>query len=152
MCCGLIFGGVSLRNMLVPAGLADNMFKKIYNKLFLTLYYISLRAQGNTALFYSIIVITVTEFLYVLGIIALLVKLNILGVHITKPISFLVGLVIFIINYLYFLKNKKYLKILNNSDQMNFDKKVKGGIMVLAIIILGLTFVIKVASFRPDIW
>ena len=127
--------------------------KKIYYRLYFRIYSFTYWTQKDDTPFFSTFYLAFLEFIFLASILILVGKLSNIKLFPHNGFgSLLLGVFIFIINYLIFLRKRKYLLILSKFKPESKIQKIYSGIITLGLLILGGIFLLKTLFFRPGIW
>lgn len=124
--------------------------KTLYYKLYFHIYSLALRAQGTDAGLFSTFYLSFIMFIYIMSMIALLGKLDI--IHIfpgNKYVSLLYGVILFSINYMIFMRKKRYLEIISQFPERRLKEKIISAVYVLILTVGSLIVLFKVINFKP---
>jgi hypothetical protein len=125
------------------------MLRKFYYYLFAHLYNMFFEAQKENTWFIVCLILSVSLFAYLLAILALLAKFDIVHLFPQKD-SYGIVLLFFIsvIHYFIFRRNKKYQIIINDYSNESSNKSDFGNLISILYYILAVLSVIMVACFR----
>ncbi len=107
---------------------------KILQYIYYKIFQVHSRGEDNfVAAFMSVMTISVAFFLNFMIIEGFLIRINIISKFIiqTKFESILFGVIIILINYFIFMRNKKYIKIIKMFENEGKKNKLIGNIIVL---------------------